>query len=92
MAVDRCRCTHQIDPACRFCVTQSGGFELIAGRGLGGGARQQGCIFLGIGSDGFFDHAGIDPVGSTPAEFKAFLVADRERFLRMFQASGLKPE
>jgi len=35
---------------------------------------------------------GIDPVGSTPAEFKAFLVADRERFLRMFQASGLKPE
>lgn len=35
---------------------------------------------------------GIDPVGSTPAEFKAFLAADRERFVRMFQASGLKPE
>jgi tripartite-type tricarboxylate transporter receptor subunit TctC len=35
---------------------------------------------------------GIDPVGSTSAEFKAFLAADRARFVRMFQASGLKPE
>lgn len=35
---------------------------------------------------------GIDPVGNTPAEFKTFLAADKERFLRMFQASGLKPE
>ena len=35
---------------------------------------------------------GIDPVGNTPSEFKTFLVADRERFLQMFQASGLKPE
>ena len=35
---------------------------------------------------------GIEPVGNTPAEFKAFLVADRERFVRMFQAAGLKPE
>ena len=58
MAVDRCRCSRQIDPACRFCVTQSADLEFIAWRGLGGGASQQGCIFLGIGSDGFFDHTG----------------------------------
>ena len=35
---------------------------------------------------------GIDPVGNTPSEFKAFLATDRERFLQMFQAAGLKPE
>jgi hypothetical protein len=35
---------------------------------------------------------GIEPVGSTPSEFRSFLAADRERFLRMFEASGLKPE
>jgi len=35
---------------------------------------------------------GIDPVASTPAQFKAFLVADRERFARMYKLSGLVPE
>jgi tripartite-type tricarboxylate transporter receptor subunit TctC len=35
---------------------------------------------------------GIDPVGSTTAEFAAFLAADRDRFARMFSFTGLKPE
>ena len=35
---------------------------------------------------------GIDPVGNTPAEFAAFLAADRDRFAKMFTYTGLKPE
>ena len=35
---------------------------------------------------------GIDPVGNTPAEFRDFLAADRERFQKMFRLSGLSPE
>jgi tripartite-type tricarboxylate transporter receptor subunit TctC len=35
---------------------------------------------------------GIEPVGSTPAEFRDFLAADRERFATMFKLSGLTPE
>ncbi|HVZ44761.1 MAG TPA: tripartite tricarboxylate transporter substrate binding protein [Ramlibacter sp.] len=35
---------------------------------------------------------GIEPVGSTPAEFKSFLAADRDRFARMFKLTGLSPE
>lgn len=35
---------------------------------------------------------GIEPVGSTPAEFKAFLAADRDRFAHMFKLTGLSPE
>jgi len=35
---------------------------------------------------------GIDPVGSTTAEFTAFLAADRDRFSRMFAYTGLQPE
>lgn len=35
---------------------------------------------------------GIEAVGSTPAEFQAFLVADKERFAHMFALTGLKPE
>jgi tripartite-type tricarboxylate transporter receptor subunit TctC len=35
---------------------------------------------------------GIEPVGDTPAEFKAFLEADRERFAKMYRLTGLAPE
>lgn len=35
---------------------------------------------------------GIEPVANTPAEFRAFLVADRERFARMYRLTGLAPE
>lgn len=35
---------------------------------------------------------GIEPVGSAPADFKAFLAADRERFARMYKLTGLTPE
>lgn len=35
---------------------------------------------------------GIEPVGSTPSEFRAFLAKDRARFTRMFVLSGVKPE
>lgn len=35
---------------------------------------------------------GIEPVANTPAEFHDFLVADRDRFARMFKLTGLKPE
>lgn len=35
---------------------------------------------------------GVEPVGNTPAEFRDFLVADRERFARMFKLTGLTPE
>lgn len=35
---------------------------------------------------------GIEPVGSTSAEFRAFLAEDRTRFKHMFDLSGLKPE
>ena len=35
---------------------------------------------------------GIDPVGSTTADFTAFLAADRDRFAKMFTYTGLKPE
>lgn len=36
--------------------------------------------------------AGIDPVGSTAAEYAAFLRAERERFAKIYSLSGLKPE
>jgi tripartite-type tricarboxylate transporter receptor subunit TctC len=35
---------------------------------------------------------GIDPVGSSTAEFTAFLAADRDRFAKMFTYTGLQPE
>jgi tripartite-type tricarboxylate transporter receptor subunit TctC len=35
---------------------------------------------------------GVDPVGSTSADFAAFLAADRDRFARMFTYTGLQPE
>jgi tripartite-type tricarboxylate transporter receptor subunit TctC len=35
---------------------------------------------------------GIVPVGDTPAEFKAFLEADRARFAKMYKLTGLTPE
>jgi tripartite-type tricarboxylate transporter receptor subunit TctC len=35
---------------------------------------------------------GIDPVGSTPAQFRDFLAADKERFAGMFRLTGLTPE
>jgi tripartite-type tricarboxylate transporter receptor subunit TctC len=35
---------------------------------------------------------GIEPVGDTSAEFRAFLVADQARFARMFHLAGLTPE
>lgn len=35
---------------------------------------------------------GIEPVANSPAEFRAFLVADRDRFARMFRITGLIPE
>ena len=35
---------------------------------------------------------GIEPVGSRPIEFRAFLQADRERYARMFKLAGLSPE
>lgn len=35
---------------------------------------------------------GIEPVGSTPTEFRDFLAADRERFAAMFKLTGLTPE
>jgi tripartite-type tricarboxylate transporter receptor subunit TctC len=35
---------------------------------------------------------GIESVGNTPAEFRAFLAEDRTRFARMFKLTGLTPE
>lgn len=35
---------------------------------------------------------GIDPVGSSTADFTAFLAADRDRFAKMFTYTGLKRE
>ena len=35
---------------------------------------------------------GIDPVGGTTAEFRAFLAEDRERFAKMYGYTGLQPE
>ncbi len=35
---------------------------------------------------------GIDPVGSTPAEFRAFLAAEQDRFAKMYKLSRLTPE
>jgi tripartite-type tricarboxylate transporter receptor subunit TctC len=35
---------------------------------------------------------GVDPVGNTPAEFRAFLAEETERFARMYKLSGLTPE
>lgn len=35
---------------------------------------------------------GIEAVGNTPAEFQAFLTADKQRFARMFALTGLQPE
>jgi tripartite-type tricarboxylate transporter receptor subunit TctC len=37
-------------------------------------------------------NAGIEPVGNTPAEFRTFLAADKQRFARMFALTGLSPE
>ena len=37
-------------------------------------------------------NAGIEPVGNSPAEFRDFLAADRQRFARMFALTGLTPE
>ena len=35
---------------------------------------------------------GVDPVGNSPAAFREFLVAERERFAKMFRLAGLVPE
>ena len=35
---------------------------------------------------------GIDPVGDSPTEFKAFLVAEQERFSKMYKLAKLSPE
>jgi tripartite-type tricarboxylate transporter receptor subunit TctC len=35
---------------------------------------------------------GIEPVANSPAEFRTFLVEDRERFARMYKLTGLTPE
>jgi len=35
---------------------------------------------------------GIDPVANTPAEFRDFLAADRDRFAKMFRLTGLSTE
>jgi tripartite-type tricarboxylate transporter receptor subunit TctC len=35
---------------------------------------------------------GVDPVGSSPAEFRTFLAEETDRFGRMFKISGLTPE
>ena len=35
---------------------------------------------------------GIVPVGAPPAEFQAFLDADRARFAKMYKLTGLTPE
>ena len=35
---------------------------------------------------------GIDPVGSSTADFRAFLAAEKQRFADMFKLTGLKPE
>jgi tripartite-type tricarboxylate transporter receptor subunit TctC len=35
---------------------------------------------------------GVDPVGNTPEEFRAFLVAEMEKFRRMYALTGLPPQ
>ena len=35
---------------------------------------------------------GVDPVGNTSAEFRDFLAAERSRFAKMYQLTGLTPE
>ncbi len=35
---------------------------------------------------------GVDPVGNTPEEFRAFLVAETEKFRKMYALTGLPPQ
>jgi tripartite-type tricarboxylate transporter receptor subunit TctC len=35
---------------------------------------------------------GVDPVGNTPEEFRAFLVAEMEKFRKMYALTGLPPQ
>jgi tripartite-type tricarboxylate transporter receptor subunit TctC len=35
---------------------------------------------------------GVDPVGNSPAAFRDYLAAEKERFARMYKLSGLTPE
>jgi len=39
-----------------------------------------------------FNERGIEPVGSTPAEFRSFIDAEARRWLKVAQDSGIKPE
>jgi tripartite-type tricarboxylate transporter receptor subunit TctC len=35
---------------------------------------------------------GATPIGDTPAEFKAFLISDRERWAKVIEASGIRAD
>lgn len=35
---------------------------------------------------------GVEPVGNTPQQFRAYLEADRDKFARIFRQAGLQPE
>jgi tripartite-type tricarboxylate transporter receptor subunit TctC len=35
---------------------------------------------------------GATPIGDSPAEFKAFLISDRERWAKVIEASGIKAD
>jgi tripartite-type tricarboxylate transporter receptor subunit TctC len=39
-----------------------------------------------------FNDRGIEPVGSTPAEFHAFIASETKRWLKVAQDAGVKPE
>jgi hypothetical protein len=35
---------------------------------------------------------GFDPVGNTPAEFSALVLAEQRKWVKLIQAAGIKPE
>ncbi|HWI15413.1 MAG TPA: tripartite tricarboxylate transporter substrate binding protein [Burkholderiales bacterium] len=39
-----------------------------------------------------FNDRGIEPVGNTPAEFRAFIESETKRWLKVAQGAGVKPE
>jgi tripartite-type tricarboxylate transporter receptor subunit TctC len=39
-----------------------------------------------------FNDRGIEPVGNTPAEFRAFIESETKRWLKVAQDAGVKPE
>ena len=55
-------------------------------------AKEVGAILRAPDVAQTFNERGIEPVGNTPAEFRAFIDAETRRWLKVAQGAGINPE